>query len=79
MAVESAVEFAANNGDRFVGELKALLRIPSISTDPERVGDVRKAAQFVADELTRIGMENVRLIETTTATHKGHPLVYADW
>ena len=34
---------------------------------------------FVADELTRIGMENVRLIETTTPTHKGHPLVYADW
>ncbi len=66
-------------GTRFVEELKALLRIPSISTDPERVADVRRAAQFVADELTRIGMENVRLIETTTATHKGHPLVYADW
>jgi acetylornithine deacetylase/succinyl-diaminopimelate desuccinylase-like protein len=79
MAVDVAVEFAKSNGERFVEELKALLRIPSISTDPERVGDVRKAAQFVADELTRIGMENVRLIETTTPTHKGHPLVYADW
>ena len=79
MAVEAAVGFARENGDRFVEELKALLRIPSISTDPERVGDVRRAAQFVADELTRIGMENVRLIETTSATHNGHPLVYADW
>jgi acetylornithine deacetylase/succinyl-diaminopimelate desuccinylase-like protein len=79
MAVEAAVEFAKSNGDRFVEELETLLRIPSISTDPEHVEDVRKAAQFVADELTRIGMENVRLIETTTATHKGHPLVYADW
>jgi acetylornithine deacetylase/succinyl-diaminopimelate desuccinylase-like protein len=79
MAVDAAVEFAQSNGDRFVEELKSLLRIPSISTDPERVDDVRRAAQFVADELTRIGMENVRLIETTTATHKGHPLVYADW
>lgn len=79
MAVEAAVEFASSNGERFVDELKALLRIPSVSTDPERVGDVRKAAQFVADELTRIGMENVHLIETTTATHNGHPLVYADW
>ena len=78
MAV-SAVEFAKDNGERFVEELKALLRIPSISTDPARVGDVRKAAQFVADELTRIGMEHVRVIETTTATHNGHPLVYADW
>ena len=79
MAVDQAVEFAAGNGERFVDELKALLRIPSISTDPERVADVRKAAQFVADDLTRIGMEHVHLIETTTATHHGHPLVYADW
>ncbi len=79
MVTEAAVGFAKANGDRFVEELKALLRIPSISTDPERVDDVRRAAQFVADELTRIGMENVRLIETTSATHKGHPLVYADW
>ncbi len=79
MAGVAAVAFAKDNGERFVEELKALLRIPSISTDPERVGDVRRAAQFVADELKRIGMENVRLIETTTATRNGHPLVYADW
>ena len=79
-ATAAAVEFAQENKGRFVEELKALLRIPSISTDPERVGDVRRAAEFVAAELKRIGMENVRLIETTTAKHPGgHPLVYADW
>ncbi|ADW68774.1 dipeptidase [Granulicella tundricola] len=81
----AAVAFAKDNGDRFVEELKELIRIPSVSTDPERVGDTRRAAQFVADELARIGMENVRLIETSTepsATgpgRQGHPLVYADW
>jgi acetylornithine deacetylase/succinyl-diaminopimelate desuccinylase-like protein len=74
-----AVEFAKDNGARFVEELKALLRIPSISTTPERAGDVRKAAEFVAEGLRAAGMENVRLIETTTETHQGHPLVYADW
>ena len=75
-----AVSFAHENASRFVDELKALLRIPSISTDPEHAGDVRKAAQLVADELRRIGMQNVRLIETTTATHPaGHPLVYAEY
>ena len=78
--VTAAVEFAQENKGRFVEELKALLRIPSISTDPERAGDVRRAAEFVAAELKRIGMENVRLIETSTAKHPGgHPLVYADW
>ena len=76
----TAVEYASQNGGRFVEELKALLRIPSISTLPEHFGDVRRAAEFVATELRRIGMENVRLIETVSADHPhGHPLVYADW
>lgn len=76
----AAIEFARKHQERFVDELKALLRIPSISTLPEHAADVRQAAEFVAAELRRIGMENVRLIETTTPEHpKGHPLVYADW
>jgi len=78
--VEAAVGFAQENRARFVEELKALLRIPSVSTLPEHAGDVRAAAEFVAAELRRIGMEHVRLIETATAKHPGgHPLVYADW
>jgi acetylornithine deacetylase/succinyl-diaminopimelate desuccinylase-like protein len=70
----SAVDFARQNYPRFLEELKSLLRIPSISTLPEHAGDCRKAAETLAAELKRIGMENVRLIETN-----GHPLVYADW
>ncbi len=77
--VEAAVGFARENGARFVEELKALLRIPSVSTAPEHVEDVRRAAEFVAAELRRIGMENVRLMETATAARPGgHPLVYAE-
>ncbi|HEX4155300.1 MAG TPA: dipeptidase [Acidobacteriaceae bacterium] len=77
---EAAVGYARKNGGRFVEELKELLRIPSVSTDPEHAKDVRRAAEFVAEGLRKAGMENVRLIETTSAKHKnGHPLVYADW
>ena len=72
--MSASVEYARANSARFLDELKSLLRIPSISTLPEHKGDVRKAAEFLATELKRIGMENVRLIETA-----GHPLVYADW
>ncbi len=94
MAMTAAVAFAKDQGERFVEELKALLRIPSISTDPAHREDVRRAAEFVAAELRRIGMENVELIETSsdesviagpTGAGKvvpariGHPLVYADW
>jgi acetylornithine deacetylase/succinyl-diaminopimelate desuccinylase-like protein len=90
----TAVAFAQENKARFLEELKALLRIPSVSTLPEHAKDVRAAAEFVAAELKRIGMENVRLIETSTEerviadavghallvpARLGHPLVYADW
>src|SRR3974390_2548293 len=69
-----AVSFATKNHSRFLGELKDLLRIPSISTLPEHKDDCRRAAEFLAADLKCIGMENIRLIETP-----GHPLVYAGW
>ena len=70
----SAVSYARQNYPRFLDELKALLRIPSVSTLPEHDGDCRKAAETLLADLKRIGMEHARLIET-----QGHPLVYADW
>jgi len=70
----AAVNYAHQNHPRFLNELKELLRIPSISTLPEHKSDCRRAAEVLAAELTRIGMENARLIETD-----GNPLVYADW
>ena len=69
-----AVSYARGNQQRFLNELKDLLRIPSISTLDEHKSDVQRAADFVAGDLRRIGMENVEVIPT-----KGHPLVYADW
>jgi acetylornithine deacetylase/succinyl-diaminopimelate desuccinylase-like protein len=74
----SAVEFARQNYPRFLDELKALLRIPSVSTLPEHKGDCHLAAEVLAAELARIGIENVRIIEPELGT-TGHPLVYADW
>ena len=70
----AAVDFARQNQQRFLSELKDLLRIPSVSTLPEHKDDVRRAAEFVAQELKRIGFEHVETIPT-----KGHPLIYADW
>lgn len=70
----AAVSYATQNHSRYLSELKDLLRIPSISTLPEHKGDCRRAAEFLAAELKRIGIENVRLIDT-----EGHPLVYGDW
>ena len=73
-SVEAPVAYARENQQRFLNELKDLLRIPSVSTLEEHKPDVRRAAEFVATELERIGFENMEVIAT-----KGHPLVYADW
>jgi acetylornithine deacetylase/succinyl-diaminopimelate desuccinylase-like protein len=73
-AVSSPLSYARDNQQRFLSELKELLRIPSVSTLPQHKEDVRRAAEFVADQMRRIGLENVEVIAT-----EGHPLVYGDW
>ena len=59
------------NRERLLAELLDLLRIPSVSTDPRRAGDVARAAGFVADALRRAGLE-ARVHPTA-----GHPVVTA--
>ncbi len=75
--MDAAVKVARENAARFLDELKALLRIPSVSTLPEHKGDVEKAAEWVAADLRRMGMEHVELIRDPKGER--HPLVYADW
>ncbi len=60
--------------DAILDELKQFLRIPSISTDPERTGDVLRAAEFVRTMIRNAGIDNAELIQG-----QGHPLVYAEW
>ena len=69
----SALDYAKQNADAFVGQLKALLRIPSISTDSAYDADTRRAADWVADDLRNIGIPTVEVMETD-----GHPIVYAE-
>lgn len=65
--------FISENKQRFLDELIELLRIPSISADPEYAGDVVKTAEAVASSLKSAGAENVEVCETG-----GYPIVYAD-
>jgi len=66
--------YITENEGRFLEDLKGWLRIPSISTLPEHAADIWRAAQYAVDQLTVIGLERARLIETS-----GHPLVYGEW
>ena len=72
--LQKALEFASQNHERFLTELKEVLAIPSISTDPEHKPDMQKAAEWMAAQLRTIGMNNVQIMPTG-----GHPVVYGDW
>jgi acetylornithine deacetylase/succinyl-diaminopimelate desuccinylase-like protein len=69
----SAVDFLELNSGRSLEGLKDFLRIPSVSTNPERREDVRRGAAFVADALREAGLPRVEIFETP-----GHPIVYAE-
>jgi acetylornithine deacetylase/succinyl-diaminopimelate desuccinylase-like protein len=72
--MDKVVDFINVNRDRYIEEMKRYLAIPSISALPEHKGDVRLCAEWTADEMRRIGLQNVRLEETP-----GHPVVYGEW
>src|SRR5438309_11191693 len=72
--MDKVIVFINVNRDRYLTELKALLAIPSISALPEHKADVARCAEWCAEEMRRIGLQNVRVIPTP-----GYPVVYGDW
>jgi acetylornithine deacetylase/succinyl-diaminopimelate desuccinylase-like protein len=66
--------YIAAHEPRFLDELKAFLRFPSISTESRHVADLWRAAEFIAADLRRMGMRQVEVLPTA-----GHPAVYAEW
>jgi len=72
--MDTVVNYIRNNYDRYLEELREFCAIPSVSARSEHKGDVNRCAQWVADQLKAIGLENVEICPTA-----GHPIVYADW
>lgn len=71
--MEKTQQFIGQHKDRFVAELFALLRIPSVSADPSFQKDVADCATHLATHLKEIGLDGVEVIPTA-----GHPIVYAE-
>jgi acetylornithine deacetylase/succinyl-diaminopimelate desuccinylase-like protein len=69
----TAIEYAHANGARFLAELIDFGSIPSISTDPTAKADMQRAAEWVAEQLTRLGANNVQIFPTP-----GHPVVFGE-
>jgi acetylornithine deacetylase/succinyl-diaminopimelate desuccinylase-like protein len=67
-------DYLSANQNRFVEELRDLVRIPSVSAKPEHMPDVEAAGEWVVTRLKAAGAENVAMYPTA-----GHPVVYGDW
>jgi acetylornithine deacetylase/succinyl-diaminopimelate desuccinylase-like protein len=66
-------DYLAQHKDRFLEELLALLRIPSISADSAYKADVAHCAEAVQQSLLNAGVDNAEICLTS-----GHPIVYAE-
>ena len=71
--MEKTQQFIQSNKQKFVDELFALLRIPSVSADANFQQDVAACAQHLATHFQAIGLDSVEVIHTA-----GHPIVYAE-
>jgi len=72
--MDDVLAYLDGSRDAQLADLKQLLEIPSISTLPERSGDVARCAEALAGRLRAIGMTTVEVARTA-----GHPIVYAEW
>src|SRR5712691_6097467 len=66
--------YLQENRGRFLDNLKAALRIPSVSSQSEHKADVQRCAEHIAAHLKNIGMTRTEVVKTA-----GHPVVYAEW
>ena len=66
-------KYLDQNKDRFVEELKALLRMPSISADKQYQDDVLKTAEAVSQRLKEAGAQKVEICPTP-----GNPVIFAE-
>jgi acetylornithine deacetylase/succinyl-diaminopimelate desuccinylase-like protein len=73
MTVERVDAYLEKHRGDFEEQLKSLIRIPSVSAQPDHDKDTQRAAAFVRDDLASMGLK-AELIPT-----KRHPIVYAEW
>ncbi|GAC1361518.1 MAG: dipeptidase [Polyangiales bacterium] len=71
---DEAIRYVDKNRRKFVDELVAWCRIPSISSDKARAADVRRSAEHLRDHLAALGATQTALLETPL-----HPATYAEW
>ncbi len=70
----AAIRYIREHRERFLDELKEVVSIPSVSTDPQHQADMRRCAEWIAARLRDLGMGRVEVFPTA-----GHPVVYGEF
>ncbi len=73
--MDPVTQYLEQHRDHFLDSLKAVLRIPSVSTQPDHAADVRRCAQHVKQDLLKAGLERAEVV----SMGNGHPVVYGEW
>jgi acetylornithine deacetylase/succinyl-diaminopimelate desuccinylase-like protein len=71
--MQNVRSYVDQNKERFLNELIALLKIPSVSADSAFAHDMQITAEAVATALTNAGCDAVEICET-----QGYPIVYGE-
>jgi acetylornithine deacetylase/succinyl-diaminopimelate desuccinylase-like protein len=71
---DAVLKTLAVNEPQYLRELADFVAIPSVSTDPARAADVRRAAEWVANRLRKAGPLEVEMWDTPR-----HPAVFGRW
>jgi acetylornithine deacetylase/succinyl-diaminopimelate desuccinylase-like protein len=72
--MDALTQYLEQHQEPFLDDLKQILRIPSISAQPDFKGEVRRCAAHLAAHLKSIGLSRAEVVDTP-----GHPVVYAEW
>ncbi|MBE3594140.1 MAG: dipeptidase [Candidatus Carbobacillus altaicus] len=72
--LKDALQYVRTHRNAHLDGLKTFLTFPSVSALSQHKKDVQKTAEFLADEMRRIGLEHIQIFPTD-----GHPIVYGDW
>ena len=69
-----ALKYAREHHPEYLAELKDFVSIPSVSTLSEYIPDMRRAAEWVCEQMERMGLQNVEVMPTAR-----HPVAYGEW
>lgn len=72
--MQEVLSYLESNKERYIKELTDFLAIPSVSSQSDHNNDTRRCAEWVAEQMRTIGMQNVKIFDTP-----GHPIVCSEW